>query len=579
MKLRNVALIVFLMLGLTSSFGWQAQASPLSDGETKQADPGIVDPVQDSGVQPADPGVEDPNQDDPIDTDPTVGEDPGAAAAMPDGLASLQISLESRSTLLGPTWKLDTPFITTGTTPNVIGYVSNNTAWAYSTANLLNLTLLPGAALTKGSTGQFDSCGAWMNSTYRTGSLIRAWYHSETDGPVCTSAPSKKAVGYAESTDGGRTYYKPNYPNNKVISAPSRFTDPVQASEADQKVIQVGNYLYMYFMAGRDYKVRLARSLVSDGGKPGTWWKYYNGSFSQPGLGGESTAIASGSVLGRAWVSYNTALGEYMGFSWSPTGFGISLSPDGINWRRVTGDILHTTHQFHNRNSSSPELLDYTSFIGLTGSPDSVGADMYLYYMRVPAGQPMVGDTRYLVRQKLRILNAPGGTPIPTPTAQPSATPTGGRTYTFTPQIDARVEQANPTRNFGTENYLRSNGGSEPLVESYMRFAVSGMAGTVQSAKLRVYSYNGTNNGPAIYATSGGWTETGITWNNKPGRTSGAYDDKGALGSNTWVEFNITPLVTGNNTYNFSMQQSTIDGFYVYSREGANRPQLVITTR
>ena len=49
-------------------------------------------------------------------------------------------------------------------------------------------------------------------------------------------------------------------------------------------------------------------------------------------------------------------------------------------------------------------------------------------------------------------------------------------------------------------------------MESYLRFQVSGVAGTVRSAKLRLYDTdNSTVDGPAAYGTSSSWTETGIT--------------------------------------------------------------------
>lgn len=37
----------------------------------------------------------------------------------------------------------------------------------------------------------------------------------------------------------------------------------------------------------------VSRSLVTDGGLPGTWFKYYNGAWEQPGIGGNGTALAN----------------------------------------------------------------------------------------------------------------------------------------------------------------------------------------------------------------------------------------------------------------------------------------------
>lgn len=65
------------------------------------------------------------------------------------------------------------------------------------------------------------------------------------------------------------------------------------------------------------------------------------------------------------------------------------------------------------------------------------------------------------------------------------------------------MEEANPSRNFGTSSTLRVQGGSDPDIRSYLRFTVSGLSGPVRRATLRLYVTNGTTNGPAVYATSG----------------------------------------------------------------------------
>jgi chitodextrinase len=146
-------------------------------------------------------------------------------------------------------------------------------------------------------------------------------------------------------------------------------------------------------------------------------------------------------------------------------------------------------------------------------------------------------------------------------------------------QADARVAEAAPTTNYGS-SYLRTDGGADPDVESYLSFNVTGISSSVLSAKLRVYAYTDTGNGPAVYTTSSSWSETGITWNNRPAPTSAATDDKGAIAANSWVEYNVTPFVSGNGTYNFILATTSADGVDMYSREGADllrRPELVLT--
>jgi chitodextrinase len=157
-------------------------------------------------------------------------------------------------------------------------------------------------------------------------------------------------------------------------------------------------------------------------------------------------------------------------------------------------------------------------------------------------------------------------------------TPVSGGILTFAPLADARVEEANPGVNFGTSTNLRADGGSDPDVETYLTFSVTGVSTPVQAAKLRLYATSGTANGPAVYTTAPTWSETGITWSTKLARTSAARDDKADVPASTWVEFDVTPFVGGNGTYSFNLATTSSDGIDFHSRESSSlRPELVLT--
>jgi acid phosphatase type 7 len=165
-----------------------------------------------------------------------------------------------------------------------------------------------------------------------------------------------------------------------------------------------------------------------------------------------------------------------------------------------------------------------------------------------------------------------------TPTQTPPASTTGSSPLLFTVDADARVVEANPAANYGTATSLQVDGASDPDQESYLRFTVSDVPGPVQSTKLRVYdTTNGSKNGPAVYATGTEWSEAGLTWNNRPARASDVLDNKGAFGTSSWVEYNVTSLVSGNGTYSFVLVADSSDGVKFSSREGGAPPQLVLT--
>ena len=147
---------------------------------------------------------------------------------------------------------------------------------------------------------------------------------------------------------------------------------------------------------------------------------------------------------------------------------------------------------------------------------------------------------------------------------------------TLTPEADARVEQSHATTNYGTATSLSAD--TSPRRESYLRFTVAGLTRPVLSAKLRVFDFNGTADGPALYPTETSWSETAITWNAKPGRTGGVIQDKGANPTSTWVEYDVGSVVLGNGAYSFNLAPTSSDGADYHSREATQRrPELVLT--
>jgi hypothetical protein len=132
----------------------------------------------------------------------------------------------------------------------------------------------------------------------------------------------------------------------------------------------------------------------------------------------------------------------------------------------------------------------------------------------------------------------------------------------------------NPDINYGTLPQLDID---NPGEESYIRFSVSEVTGSVQNATLRLFVTNGSSNGPSLYATDNSWTENGITWNNRPVATTGALANLGAASASTWAEYNLTTYITGNGTYSFVLLPDSSDGIRFDSREGSSPPQLVLT--
>jgi hypothetical protein len=187
-----------------------------------------------------------------------------------------------------------------------------------------------------------------------------------------------------------------------------------------------------------------------------------------------------------------------------------------------------------------------------------------------------------LVIQTSATTTTPTSTRTPTPAITPTVTGgTPGSALTFTTVADARVVQASPTTNYGTATTLQADGDTGAAQTSFIRFTTSGISGSIQSAKLRVLcTTNGTANGPAVYLANSNWVESGtggVTWNSQPALLSGAFDNKGTIATDSWVEYDVTSLVTSNGTFTFALVADSTDGVTFSSREGTTAPQLVVT--
>jgi PKD repeat protein len=177
----------------------------------------------------------------------------------------------------------------------------------------------------------------------------------------------------------------------------------------------------------------------------------------------------------------------------------------------------------------------------------------------------------------LQVTDTRGGTALATVTV--TVSDSGLRTLRFSPIADARLDSGTAGTNYGTSNKLRTDG--SPKVESVLRFNLTGIAGTVQSANLRLSALaDGTADGPALYTAAGGWTETGVKWSNRPTFGATAIDDKGAIGPNSVVEYDVRSLVSGNGELNLGLRQPGSDSLELASREdttAAKRPVLEVT--
>jgi PKD repeat protein len=161
---------------------------------------------------------------------------------------------------------------------------------------------------------------------------------------------------------------------------------------------------------------------------------------------------------------------------------------------------------------------------------------------------------------------------------EPAPTPPG---TTFGPTADSFVALDEPSRNFGTKPNLHGRRTSSTEKRPYLTFSVAGLQGqAITGATLRLHVTDSSPSGGDWYTVSPSWIESGtgsITWNNAPAITGTSFGSIGTATAGTWVELDLTGVVTGEGTYSFAMKTLSGDTVYFASKESANPPQLVIT--
>jgi hypothetical protein len=197
-------------------------------------------------------------------------------------------------------------------------------------------TLSPGASVFGGRRGieRWDNGGSWLMSVFRQeGDNLIGFYHAEDHWVRATNPEgiAWKSIARTTSSDNGVSWSE----GAQIITSPrTKPENPTWGGAGDNCVIwdHKNNRWLCYY---QEHWLMMAVSYDVEG-KPGTWYKYYNGEFNQPGLGGESSAIPGLKSVpgGNPSVHYNSYLDRFVmvWHSWVSTSIYISTSTDGIVW-------------------------------------------------------------------------------------------------------------------------------------------------------------------------------------------------------------------------------------------------------
>lgn len=233
-----------------------------------------------------------------------------------------------------------------------------------------------------------------------------------------------------------------------------------------------------------------------------------------------------------------------------------------LNWGAATDNVAVTGYDVYRGVVGDPDqsLMLITTVPGTARSySDTVApATSYQYQLRA--------------RDAANNVSTPGNIASVTTPPLPSA-----GSVTFAAVADSYVDASKPTTNYGSAVTLRFD--ASPVVVSYLRFTVTGVAGTVSKVTLRLYANSSNSAGCSVASVADNtWGEKSITSANAP-PLGAALATCGPLSSGTWKEIDLTAsgVVTGNGTFSFALSTTSSKATSLGSRESSSGPQLVVT--
>ncbi len=154
---------------------------------------------------------------------------------------------------------------------------------------------------------------------------------------------------------------------------------------------------------------------------------------------------------------------------------------------------------------------------------------------------------------------------------------------TVTPSADAHVIASSVGRNLGANGSLAVDGGNKAMRDEHHAVALLAfpvdVPGRITTATLRLFvppgGHTQSGNSGVVRLVSGDWSESKVTYETMPelGPEIGTI---GRVDQNMWVERELDPAAIKGDVLNIALDPTGTDGATYVSREGKNKPELVI---
>jgi hypothetical protein len=249
----------------------------------------------------------------------------------------------------------------------------------------------------------YANCGLWINDTLldlTNSNHLFAFAHAESN---CNYAigQTNKSMAVAQTFDGGLTWAL----TGQVIRGTDAPTPGKTTGEGDCTLLpDVDGFNYMYCGRASDFREIVARAPQSLPNGP--WFKYYRGTWTQPGLGGQATALGAFGSASR-WIDKDFIM--LLAVPSGSSGITISLASDHVTFTALLDPLLITDNNSFVRTPTSSELIAYVSAVGQQGGRVWSSGSFTLTYLYLEPGADF--GSRYLVSRNVIVI---GDVPNPT---------------------------------------------------------------------------------------------------------------------------------------------------------------------
>ena len=270
------------------------------------------------------------------------------------------------------------------------GFSANGATYAIEGASLAQLSGPRRAVMDAGPPGSLNECGRWLTSVARAGDRVLGMVHQES---ICKYGPggqTHKSMAIATSSDDGLTWTD----LGTVITGTQTPQPGSITGEGDCTMIDgLDGYLYAYCLRNTDWQTIVARAPLCD---PTNWHKYYEGGWTEPGLGGRSTDIGfvgtGAGYLKQPGLVAAVATDPWFG------GLRLSLSEDKVRFADLDEPLLTIDGSDWNRPADT-DLIAYPTIVNPEDGSNAVDPTFVLTYSYVPPGAGF--DSRYLVQHEV----------------------------------------------------------------------------------------------------------------------------------------------------------------------------------